>query len=192
MRTTAHVLLLAALALVLLVAIHVVYLVRDDVERHDEPGVDFTTQPAAPPSRQENTSIAKPSPAAAPVAAEHESVVPATDAEAAAAAVEAQNAVTTPAVVQTTPAPVRIPRSVTRTVSFMPGQAVNIPNHLARKTEIHSEFPLRIFTGTCHSDYTVQFFCDGDPADLFIVDVRPRPIFRMPRANQVTITFTEF
>lgn len=84
------------------------------------------------------------------------------------------------------------PKSRSKTVSFMPGQAVNLPNKLYRKVEIHSEYPLRVLTGRCHNDYTVQFFCEGEPADIFISDTRRRPIFTTPKGNLVTITITKF
>lgn len=88
--------------------------------------------------------------------------------------------------------PQQKPAFDTRVIAFMPGQAMNFTNRQFRKVEIHSEYPLRILTGQCHQDYTVQFLCEGDPADLFIVDARLRPIFTTPRANQVTIIVTEF
>lgn len=81
---------------------------------------------------------------------------------------------------------------LTRGSLRLSGQAMNFTNRQFRKVEIHSEYPLRILTGQCHQDYTVQFLCEGDPADLFIVDARLRPIFTTPRANQVTIIVTEF
>jgi hypothetical protein len=86
----------------------------------------------------------------------------------------------------------RRPVTGSKTVAFMPGEAVNFPNRQFRKVEIHSEYPLRILTGHCHQDFTVEFVCEGDPADVFIVDTRRRPIFMTPRANTVTITVTEF
>jgi hypothetical protein len=85
-----------------------------------------------------------------------------------------------------------IPEAHSKTVSFMPGQATNIPNRKFRKVEVRSEYPLRVLTGRCHSDYTVEFFCSGDPADIFIADTRHKPIIMAPRANSVTITVTEF
>lgn len=84
------------------------------------------------------------------------------------------------------------PRVVSKTISFMPGQAINIPNKNFRKIEIHSGYPLRIFVGPCHNDYTVEFICNSDPSDVFIVDTRHPPIFRTPIANSITITGTEF
>jgi len=90
------------------------------------------------------------------------------------------------------PVPVRVPIVRTRTFSFMPGQAVNLMNKQFRKVTIRSDYPLRVLSGPCHQDYTVQFFCDGDPADIFISDTRRMPVFMTPKANSVTITVVEF
>jgi len=79
-----------------------------------------------------------------------------------------------------------------KTISLMPGQAINIPNRAFRKVEIHSEYPLRVLIGPCHNDYTVEFFCDSEPADLFVADTRRSPIFLTPKANSVTITVTSY
>ena len=87
---------------------------------------------------------------------------------------------------------IRVPRTASKTISFMPGQATDIPNRIYRKVEVRAEYPLRVLSGQCQSDYTVQFFCDGDPADIFITDTRRMPLFLTPRANAVTITVTEF
>ena len=86
----------------------------------------------------------------------------------------------------------RAPRTGTKTFSFMPGQTINVPNRFMRKIEIRSEYPLRVLTGKCHSDYTVEFFCEGEPGDVFISDVRRMPVFMTPRANSITITASEF
>jgi hypothetical protein len=86
----------------------------------------------------------------------------------------------------------RVAKTHTTTVSVMPSQAFNIHNGTFRKVLIRSDYPLRVLTGSCHSDYTVQFFCEGDPADIFITDVRRMPVLLTPRANSVTITVTEF
>lgn len=80
----------------------------------------------------------------------------------------------------------KMPRS--RTFSLMPGEAHNFANHEFRYVEVRSTFPLRVYTGSCRSDYTVEFVCNGDPSDIFIVDVRPRPLLFTPKANEVTIT----
>jgi len=86
----------------------------------------------------------------------------------------------------------RSPESKTKTAAFLPGQALNIPNRKFRRVEIRAEYPLRIYVGPCHSDYTVDFACNSEPADLFIVDTRRMPVFLTPRSNSVTITVTEF
>ncbi len=86
----------------------------------------------------------------------------------------------------------RKPTSDTQSFAMMPSQTVNLPNRRFRKVEIHSTFPLRVLTGKCHEEYTVEFFCNDEPADIFIQDVRRVPIFRTPEGNTVTITGTEF
>jgi hypothetical protein len=86
----------------------------------------------------------------------------------------------------------RSPETKSVTVSFMPGQAVNLPNRTFRKVIIRSEYPLRVLTGPCHMNYTVEFFCSSTPGDLFIADTRRWPIFVTPHANSVTITLEEF
>ena len=84
------------------------------------------------------------------------------------------------------------PEMRTKTIALMPGQAFNAPNRQFRKIEIRSEYPLQIMTGPCHQDFTVQFFCESAPADLFVRDTRHFPLFMTPKANAVTITVTEF
>jgi hypothetical protein len=84
------------------------------------------------------------------------------------------------------------PRTISKTVAFMPGQYVDLPNRRFRKVEIHSTFPLRVVSGDCHENYSVEFICDADPSDIFITDMRRPPIFRAPQGNMVTITLTEF
>lgn len=84
------------------------------------------------------------------------------------------------------------PREINRTVSFMPGQYSTIPNREFRKVEIHSEYPIRVANGSCHLDYGVEFFCKSDASDIFITDMRPRPIFTAPKGNLVTVTLIEF
>jgi hypothetical protein len=84
------------------------------------------------------------------------------------------------------------PKSKSKTFSFMPSQTINAPNRTFRKVEIRSDYPLQILVGPCHNDYTVEFFCNSEPADIFIRDVRHYPVFLTPKANSVTITLTEF
>jgi hypothetical protein len=88
--------------------------------------------------------------------------------------------------------PPKVPVSKSVTVSFMPGQAVDIPNRRFRKVEVHSEYPIRVLTGNCHVDYSVEFFCTGDPSDIFITDLRKMPVFLTPRGNLITMNFIEF
>lgn len=90
------------------------------------------------------------------------------------------------------PPPPPKPVQVSRTVAFMPGQYIDLPNHQFRKIEIHSTFPIRVASGSCHLDYGVEFVCDSDPSDVFITDMRPKPIFRTPQGNEITITATQF
>jgi hypothetical protein len=84
------------------------------------------------------------------------------------------------------------PRRISQTVSFMPGQYADIANHAFRKIEIHSEYPIRVASGHCQLDYGVEFICNGQPADIFVTDMRKPPIFLTPRGNQITLTLTEF
>lgn len=78
------------------------------------------------------------------------------------------------------------------TIAFMPGQYLDIANSRFRKVEIHSTFPIRVVSGTCQQNYGVEFFCDSDPTDIFITDMRPQPIFTTPQGNTVTITAQEY
>lgn len=97
-----------------------------------------------------------------------------------------------PAPVYVPPPPPPKPIEFTRTLAFMPGQYTNFKNQKFRKIEIHSTFPIRVVSGSCHVDYGVEFICNSDPSDLFITDMRPKPIFRTPQANDITITAAEF
>lgn len=78
------------------------------------------------------------------------------------------------------------------TIGMLPGQSTNLENKRYRKVLIQSQFPIRVMSGSCHSDYTVQFFCEGDPSDVFITDMRPHPIFHVSVSNPVSVTLTEF
>ena len=86
----------------------------------------------------------------------------------------------------------RGPRTASHTFNLMPGQAFSLPNNQFRKIEVRSDFPIRVYVGSCHSDYTVEWLCDGDPHDVFITDTRRTPLFMTPRANAVTISGREF
>jgi hypothetical protein len=98
----------------------------------------------------------------------------------------------------TPPAPAAIPgprpepRTKNMTISLMPGQTTDLINREFRIVEIHSQFPLRILNANCQEDYAVEFFCRGDPADIFLTDRRLPPILRTPEANTITVTLTEF
>lgn len=74
----------------------------------------------------------------------------------------------------------------------MPSQYLDIPNRRFHKVEIHSTFPLRVVSGSCHLNYGVEFYCEGDPSDIFITDMRRPPIFRTPEGNAVSIRLIEF
>jgi len=78
--------------------------------------------------------------------------------------------------------------AVTQTYSFMPGQSMNFSNKKYHRIEIHSTFPVRILTGSCHEEYVVEFSCVGEPGDVFVTDRRSKPLFGTPEANQITIT----
>lgn len=84
------------------------------------------------------------------------------------------------------------PEIKTKTLQFLPGQSMDIPNPKSRKVEVKSEYPLRVLTGPCHSEYTVDFVCEDDPTDIEITDVRHVPITLKPSENKVTVTVTEF
>lgn len=89
------------------------------------------------------------------------------------------------------PAPPK-PLEITKTVAIMPTQYFDLPNHRFRKIEIHSTFPIRVLSGSCRLNYGVEFYCDSDPADVFITDMRKMPVFAAPQGNQIAITATEY
>ncbi len=79
--------------------------------------------------------------------------------------------------------------AVVQSYSFMPGQSMNFSNRKFKRIEIRSTFPMRVLSGQCHEEYVVQFFCRNDqPGDIFITDLRKRPLLGAPQANQITIT----
>jgi hypothetical protein len=86
----------------------------------------------------------------------------------------------------------KVAETVSHTIALMPGQSFNAPNKRFRKLEVRSEYPLEVASGPCHLTYTVEFFCESEPADFFIRDTRKIPVFLTPKANNVTITATEF
>jgi hypothetical protein len=90
------------------------------------------------------------------------------------------------------PAPPPVPRSGFKTFSLLPGQSFSSRNREFRKIHIRAEYPVKILTGPCTDNYTVDFSCDSDPADIFITDTRNRPIFVSPKANSITISGAEF
>ncbi len=74
----------------------------------------------------------------------------------------------------------------------MPGQYTDVHNASYRKIEVRSEFPIRVVTGACQQNYTVDFYCESTPADVFITDMRRQPIFATPQANPVTVSAIEY
>lgn len=84
------------------------------------------------------------------------------------------------------------PAEISKTVAVMPGEYFDLPNHRFRKIEIHSTFPIRVLSGSCRLNYGVEFYCDSDPTDVFITDMRQRPVFSAPQGNQITITAIEY
>lgn len=90
------------------------------------------------------------------------------------------------------PAPLPAPQKLKQTIAFMPGQYLDVPNRRFRKVEIHSTFPIRVVSGACQQNYGVEFYCDGNPTDIFITDMRSRPIFSTPQANTITLTAVEY
>ena len=86
----------------------------------------------------------------------------------------------------------RAPHVERKVVSLLPGQEYTLVNHSYGKIEVHSNYPIRIVNGDCHDDYAVQFNCDGQPASVFITDLRHVPLFGSPKANLLSITATEF
>jgi hypothetical protein len=85
------------------------------------------------------------------------------------------------------------PQKHSVTYSLLPGKTLNLSNKYAHEVEIRTEYPVQLAAGPCHSDYTVQWHCTfkDEPSDLFIRDLRNPPVFQTPRANTVTITFSE-
>jgi len=84
-------------------------------------------------------------------------------------------------------------KSWTKTYSLLPSDTLNIVNRTATEIDLRTEYPVQLAAGDCHNDYTVQWHCHWDqPTDLFIRDLRAKPIFSTPRANTITITFTSY
>lgn len=83
--------------------------------------------------------------------------------------------------------------SVPQTLSYslLPQQTLTIANSDFSRIEIRAQYPVRIEAGDCYSSYTVQWTCTIRPANVLIVDQRPRPIFSTPPANVVTVRMGE-
>ena len=181
MKILARLLVVVALICVSLFAVHGFFLVRSDIAIQKSAtsiSQSPTPAPGATPASRPSAAVVKRDVDAAPAA---EPRVRNGGSEA-----EGSSPVERQAQTETAP------ETHTTTISFMPAQTANFPNRGFRKVLIRSEYPLRILTGRCHSDYTVEFFCNGDPADIFITDTRRQPIFMTPRANSITITVTAF
>jgi hypothetical protein len=71
--------------------------------------------------------------------------------------------------------------------SLLPRQTVNVRNVNYRRFLIRSDYPISVRIGDCQADNVVEWKCLGEPADVFIVDDRLKPIFTTPRANVVRI-----
>jgi hypothetical protein len=85
------------------------------------------------------------------------------------------------------------PRTHSKVYSLLPAETLNLANKEYRDVEIRSEYPVQFLAGPdCHNDYTVQWHCRmNEPNDLFIRDLRTRPVFTTPKANAITVTVTE-
>lgn len=81
-----------------------------------------------------------------------------------------------------------VPQQITKTYALLPGETGNLHNATYSRIEVRSEYPVRVLTGPCHADYTVDFFCPSGSSDVFIQDERSKPLFRSPSANAVTVT----
>jgi hypothetical protein len=181
MKALARILVVVAVICLSLFAVHGFYLVRADLAKQKVP------IPTASPTTTPTPSalVEKPSPTPTktkPTAA------PASDSDAANGDPEAE----AKSAAEWQAQQERTPETHSTTVSFMPAQTADIKNQKFRKVLIRSEYPLRILTGHCRADATVEFFCNGDPGDIFISDTRHVPLIMTPHANSITITVTEF
>lgn len=86
----------------------------------------------------------------------------------------------------------RQPQIQTKTYSLLPGQTMTIENHDFRKVELQSQFPVQLVVGSCFANYTVMWKCNSEPTSVYVKDSRKMPLFTTPRANAITITFSEF
>jgi len=181
MKALARILVVVTVICVSLFAVHGFYLVRADLAKQKEPTA--TAPPAA------TVTPRAPAEMPSPIQPKTKTIgAPASDSDAANGdpEAEAKSAAVWQAQQEKTP------ETHSTTVSFLPGQTADIKNQKFRKVLIRSEYPLRILTGHCHAEGTVEFFCDGNPGDIFITDTRRVPLIMTPRANSITITVTEF
>jgi hypothetical protein len=84
------------------------------------------------------------------------------------------------------------PKSGRRTVALRPAETFNLANRNYRKIEVRSTFPIRIVSGKCHSDYTVDFLCEGIPSEIFISDARAPSASDSQPSNTVDVVGSEF
>jgi hypothetical protein len=75
---------------------------------------------------------------------------------------------------------------------LLPGEAIKLPNTEFRKVLVRSEYPISVVVGNCHNQETVQWLCSIDPAEIFIADIRRKPLFMTPKANVVSVNEREF
>lgn len=79
-----------------------------------------------------------------------------------------------------------------KTYNMLPGQTLNIVNKKYRLFEVRSDYPVQLLAGSCHSHSTVQWRCSlKEPNDLFIRDLRSKPVFSDPKANVVIVSVIE-
>jgi len=83
-------------------------------------------------------------------------------------------------------------KSKHQTIALRPSESLNLPNRTYRKIEVRSTFPVRVVSGNCHSDYTVDLQCEGIPSEIFITDARTVSTSGSQASNTVDIVGTEF
>ena len=81
------------------------------------------------------------------------------------------------------------PESHTKSYSLLPTQSLTITNKDFRRIEVTSSYPVSVVMGSCHIYYTVQAFCNTDPADVFVTDARAKLALLAARANVVSVTY---
>jgi len=84
------------------------------------------------------------------------------------------------------------PKEKNLSLRLLPGEAIKLPNTEFRKVLVRSEYPISVVVGNCHNQETVQWLCSIDPAEIFIADIRRKPLFMTPKANVVSVNEREF